>query len=282
MTQFVDDIMKPYLYKAAQTLNTLNFYDTLNEYDDDPNNVASSEATFVFSGPPVAKATYTVGSSTPTVGPPSPGTGLKIQDLLKPIGAVQQINVQAGKQIIPFRELGSKLLRQAAGSTQYSGAISRVLTRQNNLKYALYRWLFEGILKGDSLALSRLPGDNNQQFIGLESELYNIPFGLLILVGSAGGRVIQAEYLEKCHIVSDGSSKQVGNNMIIDNISFTVSRSIPFVQATGAVEIGKGNFLKQNIDGNIGRFAFGGAFSDAAGNELGLVPPAQANVIQST
>lgn len=245
--QYIDDVIKPYLYTAATALNQLNYFDNVVEFDDDPNNVASSEATFVFSGPPVAKRSY--GSD---------GGVVDFTKLLKPIGAVQQINVQSGKQIIPFRELGSKLLRQAGGPTQYSGSLSRVLTRQNNLKYALYRWLFEGILKGKKLALARVPSDNNQQFIGLESEIYNIPFGLLILVGSAGGRVIQAEYLEKCHIVSDGSSKQVGNTLIVDNISFTVSRSIPFVHASSYKAIGEKNYLKQaNGQAENGLFQFG-------------------------
>jgi len=270
---YVDDLIKPFLYAASTALENLNFYEQVVESDDDPNNVASSEATFVFSGPPVLKRSYTTYYAPDGTQKNNPYAAKLLPSLLKPIGAVQQINVQAGKQIIPFRELGSKLLRQAAGSTQYSGSMSRVLTRQNNLKYAFYRWLFEGLIgKDDKLNLARVPSDNNKQFIGLESEVYNIPFGLLILVGSAGGKVIQAEYLEKCHIASDGSSKQVGNTLIVDNVQFTVSRSIPFVHNVGAattkISTDTNVLRSKGTDGSqIGMFGF------SATDSIGEVDP---------
>lgn len=209
----VNVILKDMLYDASTALDNLNFYDKVVGFDVDANGVASSEATFVFSAPPVARTSYVNSKS--------------LLELIYPIGAVQQLTVNSGKQIIPFRELGSRLPRQAAGSTQYSGSMAQVLTGFQNLKSAIYSWLWKMYPNG--ILLSRTPSDGNSQFIGLESELYNIPFGLIVFVGTSGGRIIQAQYLEKCHIVNDGSSFQAGNPLIADNMSFTITRSIPLI-----------------------------------------------------
>lgn len=230
MATAVNNVLKGFLYDVSKTLDDLNFYDKVVQFDDDANGVASSEATFVFSGPPVAKSSYAIDT---TLNPDATLASSGILSMLTPIGAVQQISVNEGKQIIPFRELGSKLLRQAAGPTQYSGSMSRVLSMHSNLKFSLYEWLFK--LYPNGISLTRAPSDNNTHFIGLESEIFAIPFGLLILVGSAGGKVIQAEYLEKCHIVNAGSSKQVGNTLIVDNVSFTVSRSVPLLTSANLI-----------------------------------------------
>jgi hypothetical protein len=215
------DIIKDFLYDTCNNLNDIDFFNKVVQFDNDANSVATAEASYVFSGPPVFKPEY---------------KGRNIIDYLVPVGAVQQYSLQEGKQIIPFSELGSKLKRHAAGSGQYTANLTRVLPRYGNLYYSLYAWLPVFLSPNASrtqaaeIDLALFPGDNNSRhLISPESEFFGIPFGLLIITGSAGGDLVHVEYLERCYCQGGGYARAAGQPMVVDNASILVTRPVPFI-----------------------------------------------------
>lgn len=222
----VSDILSGFLYDTVTDLTNMDFFNKVVQFDDDPSRVATGDATFLFAGPPILHPKNGFGS------------GVSIKDLLRPVGAVQQYSLNEGKQIIPFSELGSKLKRYAAGQTQYSASMARVLTKYGNLDYALYSWLHPWLTlvmkKDPTITLAIAPGaTGDRQWVSKESDIYLIPFGLLAITGSAGGQIIHMEYLERCFIQGGGNSKAAGNPLVVDNVSILVTRPIPFTNANG-------------------------------------------------
>ena len=226
----VSELLQGFLYDVTTNITNMDFFNKVVQFDDDPNNVASSEATYIFSGPPVLSPTGSYKGAS--------GGSATILQLLEPLGAVQQFSLQEGKQVIPFRELGSKLQRQAVGYGQYSASMARVLTRYGNLAFGLYAWLYNYLSlvhkeANPSLDLALVPGEEGKKhYISPESELFNIPFGLLCVTGSAGGDVISAQYLERCYLQGGGDAKSAGQSLIVENVSILVTRPVAFVDRT--------------------------------------------------
>lgn len=225
MTLEVKDIMNGYLHKVAKKLMELDAFNSTVQFDEDPNNIGSAETSIVLVGPPVLS--------------PQTSYPVPITDLLVPIGAVQQYSLQTGKQTIPFPELGSILKRNVAGVGMYSANFARVLTSHSDLRYSFYAWLplFLKLVKKDSnLNLSIFPGENTKKhFVGTESELFRIPFGVCVLSGTGAGETIHAEYLERCLYQGGSKSASAGNPMVVDSASITVTRPIAF----GDISTGK-------------------------------------------
>lgn len=256
----LSDIMQGYMYDYVQKLENIDYFNQSVQFDSDSNGIASSDACFIFAGPPVLfpKKGYKETSAAGDL------KGSKISDLagiaryLRPIGAVQQYTLNSGRQVIPFKELGSMLKRHAVGSGQYNANLGRVLTRHSNLKWSLYSWLYPFLLhefKDTTLALSLFPGSNslkeggqnmNKQWIGMDSDVFNIPFGLLVITGAADGRYVHIEYLERCMLPAFGRAYSAGNNIITPNVSIMVTRPQPFVDSNGRYLIPRDVLLKAN------------------------------------
>lgn len=218
------EILQNFLYDTCTSLQSADFFNKVMQFDNNANDVATAEASFVLAGPPVLKSTI---------------KGKPFIDYLEPMGAVQQYSLQEGKQIIPFAELGSKLKRRAMGSGQYSANLTRVLPRYGNLAYSLYSWLPVFASGGNretplKLDLALFPGETQTRHLtAMESEFFGIPFGLLVITGSAGGSLVHVEYLERCYIGGGGYARSAGNPMVVDNVSIIVTRPVPFTDADG-------------------------------------------------
>jgi hypothetical protein len=250
MSTYIGDILNGYLYDKVKTLNQADFFNKVMQFDNDPTNVGSSDATFIFAGPPVLnpeKGWEGVANSNSAVVGADAFTSTAstaqlngIWNMLKPIGAVQQYSLQQGRQVIPFTELGSRLKRHVVGSGQYSASLARVLSRSTNLRASLYSWLPDFLThtgKSHELALAVTPyvkydatGRKWEHFhwTGLESELFDLPFGLLCLTGTAGGKFVHAEYLERCYIPNISKGFSAGSAMIVENVSIMVTRPVAF------------------------------------------------------
>lgn len=227
MTKSVNELLQGFLYDTITDLTNMDCFNKVVQFDDDPNNVASGETTVILSGPPILRDYK----------------GTSIQDLLQPLGAVQQFSIQEGKQITVIRELGSKLARQAVGSGQYNVSMSRVLTKYGNIGYGLYAWLHPYMSKvlgetDPSITLSIDPGaQGTKHFVSPESEIFNIPFGLLCITGSGGGEVVNIQYLERCQYLGSGNSKTAGQSLIVENVNISVTRPVAFTLENGDARI---------------------------------------------
>ena len=210
----------------GQTTDQHDFFNKVVQFDDDPNNVASAEATVLFAGPPV-------------LGKVPPGFAGTFAGLLVPIGAVQGFQDSETPNITPFPEIGSRLKRYAVGMANYQVSMSKVLTYHSNLKHALYSWmarmpngvaadtfLFKpGEGTGSEAPANQVAGSTH--FTGVESDLFRVPFGLMLATITAGGYVISKEYFEKCYVANAGKAVQAGQAMILENVAVTVTRKLP-------------------------------------------------------
>ena len=228
----ISEVMGGFLHPLVQGLLDADMFNKNYQFNADGSKVASGDVTFLFSGPPVLR-------------PATPYKGSYI-DYLLPIGGIQNYNLNQGQNLIPFKELGSKLNRLAMGSGNYGASFGRVENKHSGLKWSLYQWLpkFLQLNKPEitSLNVGIRPGANNnannpvesiRQFVGLDSDLFTIPFGLLCITGSAGGRMIHLQFLEACYIQANNRSASAGNPLIIPSMSVSVTRVLPFIDTQG-------------------------------------------------
>lgn len=237
-------LIRDFFYDAAKEIGEkLNHFNKQVEYDISASDMANSEASYIFSGPPVMQSSMRkmrTGADRQlmdSAGNTDDGSeALAFLELLCPIGIVQQFSVQASKQSILIPEIGSALDRRGPGKRSYSGVMSRVVTAHSNLNYACYKWLYR-LMKSQPnkiLTLLRNPAANGStQFLGLESNLYDIGFGILEIKGTSSGDFISAQYCEKCDFANAGNTIQAGNPLIVDNLSLSMVRATPLMDAAG-------------------------------------------------
>jgi hypothetical protein len=231
----VSQVLSKFLYDTTTNLLNMDFFNKVVSFDNSPANVGSGESSLLLAGPPVLDAVVNAGA------------GKNIQDLLIPIGAAQGIQFSESQAVTPFKEIGSTLDRQAIGATNYSLGLSRVLTAYGNLEYSLYSWLYPWLPENDkTLELTIAPGVNDERhFTSNESELFYIPFGLLLITGTAGGSVVTAEYMERCFIAAGGAGKSAGNPLIVQQVNIIVTRPVLFTTSAGDSLLGKNYTLNK-------------------------------------
>jgi hypothetical protein len=222
----VNDIISKYLHPVAKNLTEVDFWNKLNEFNDDGNLAASAEPSVILVGPPTVNAFINVSSNQSNNTSGTNQNNNTVTTKLFTLGGVMNISYQAQKQQMPVFEIGSARPRVVPGPTSYFLSFSRLLTAHSNAKYALYKWLFNDYKNG--INFIRAPGlSEKTHFHGLESELYKIPIGIYQIIATAGGKYFQYIAHEKCTIQNFSNSVQAGNVMIIDNISLMVTRTIP-------------------------------------------------------
>lgn len=204
------------LHPVTTGINDYNHMNKVVQFDDDPNNVASGEATILFSGPPVLN--------------PSGANAQNISELLVPIGAVQNFNDTQVPRIVPFNEMGSVLERQAGGTPQTQAQLGRVLTYHSNLAHAMYAWIAK--ISGDKptqfmFAPGETSGPGKAHLTSMFSDLFRMPFGMLLVTVTAGGNIVSKEYYERCLIAQFGKTIQAGNPLIVEQMAMRVTRKVP-------------------------------------------------------
>lgn len=210
------------LYNVTTSTENHDPWNQMVQFEDDPNKVASGDTTIAFSGPPVfAKA-----------------PGGDISKLLVPIGALQGFNDNSTNGIAQFPEIGSRLKRAARGQGNYQLSIQRVLTLHSNIMYAMYAWLANVSGGKDAIGYHVAPGEKNRSGVvggastsphltTFESELFGVPFGMLLATVSGDGTVISQEYWERIFIVNHGKQVGAGQPLIQEGISLVAARKVP-------------------------------------------------------
>jgi hypothetical protein len=213
------------LYDTTKSTTDIDFFNKLVQFEDDPNNVASADATIIFSGPPVYSK---IGTDT--------------GNALVPIGAVQGFNESETNGIMPFAEIGSRLKRTAASQAQYQLSLQRVLSYHSNLRYACYAWV-PRLLNGATADVRLLPNESvdtaladgpasvgavsGAHFTTFESDIFRLPFGLMLATMTANGKLVSREYYERCQLLNAGKSVAAGQPMIQESVSIYAVRKVP-------------------------------------------------------
>lgn len=207
----------------------------------------SSESTLILGGPSKLEMIGKVSADT---------SSIQKANSLYPIGILQGLNVGQNRQVARLFEVGSKRAYFIPGRLYANFTANRILFYGPSLMRLLYavapagskyggqpfRFAQEGaspkpfndlvpipdyekLFPTDGFKLK--PGfgagtnapDNRDFFISLASELFNIPFGLCVIMKDARHRTYGAFYLEDCMLESHGIGFDANNVVIMEQVN---------------------------------------------------------------
>jgi hypothetical protein len=208
----------------------------------------SAESTLILGGPAkldmLNEGTVTDSSS------------IQKSNSLYPIGVLQGLNVGQNRQVARLFEVGSKRAYFIPGRLYANFTANRILFYGPSLLRLLYSVAptgrkyggqpftfvqeggapkpyntlktpteYEKLVPKEGFSL--IPGygqgsggtDNRDFFISLASELFNIPFGMCVVMKDARHRTYGAYYLEDCMVESHGIGYDANNVVIMEQVS---------------------------------------------------------------
>ena len=153
---------------------------------------------------------------------------------LTPIGLTDGVALQQSPQLARLYEIGSNRAYFTRGKTVSSVSFSRVLCDQYNILMALTANTYRPVqsVGGGSAPSAATPNPNIA--MNLDSEYFNVPFGLMLLFKTRGGgsdggngKLLASIYLEYC--MFSNYSFQVANQSptIFENLGVEFDRVVP-------------------------------------------------------
>lgn len=175
---------------------------------------ASPDATALFAGP--ARFSGLSGSSTSLV----------------PIGLSDGLSMSSNPQLARLFEIGSNRSFFTRGKTVHSLSLGKMLADQKNILAALSANAYRPTINASGTAAPGANAPNPDVMMNIDSEYFNVPFGLMIMFKSRGGgdgngKILTALYLEYCMFA--GYSFQVASQspVIVENINVEFDRPVP-------------------------------------------------------
>lgn len=185
-------------------------------------NAAHPDDTLVFAGP-VRK-------------PASP-------DTLLPIGMLQQISFQQGKQTQPLMSIGGGRAFFTSGKSQTSWSAARLFVNGRNFLRALHDQAIKSGIDvtafddkaGAAQSTPAGTGDANQPkyVVNLDSELFYLPFGMGCMFRNKQRQICGAFYMEACMISSWSTAIGAGQSQIMEQVSGMADRILPWKVSGG-------------------------------------------------
>jgi hypothetical protein len=176
---------------------------------------ASPDATMLFAGP--ARFTGLGGDAS----------------ILTPIGLTDGIQMQSNPQLARLYEIGSNRAFFTRGKTQSALTLGKMLADQQNILSALSAQAFRPGLNDQGMGSAGATSPNPNIMMNLDSEYFNVPFGLLLLFktrggGDAGyGKVLTALYLEYCMFSSYNFNIASTSPVIMEGVGIEFDRPVP-------------------------------------------------------
>lgn len=174
---------------------------------------ASPDTTMLFAGP--ARFTGLSGGTTALI----------------PVGLVDGISYQQTPQLQRLFEIGSNRSFFTRGKTMSTISFSKMLADQNNMLMALTQnsYIPNGV---DTAASPATASTTPNIAMNLDSEYFNLPFGLMLLFKTRGGNggdgtILSAIYLEYCMFGNYNFSISSGSPVIMDGVSIEFDRTVP-------------------------------------------------------
>jgi hypothetical protein len=151
---------------------------------------------------------------------------------LLPIGLVDGISYQSTPQLQRLFEIGSNRSFFTRGKSISSISFSKMLADQANILKALSLNVYRPDLNIDGPKAPGADAPNPDIMLNLDSEYFNVPFGLMLLFktrgGSSGnGKILSAIYLEYCMFSSYNFSIAAQAPVIMENIAIEFDRTVP-------------------------------------------------------
>lgn len=158
-------------------------------------------------------------------GPPKYALMKQNAKLLTPLGLVQDISYQAQRQLAPIPEIGNRYFRHIGGRWSHMANITRIMSLEGNLAGMLYRWVER---QNDQYVVKATPeqSDRRKHIVTVESDMLNMPFGILVVRGNELGQAVSATYWEKCMIASMGEQISSGQVIITESVQIVMARTV--------------------------------------------------------
>lgn len=164
---------------------------------------------------------------------PARFTGLSgdIASLL-PIGLTDGISFQSAPQLQRLFEIGSNRSFFTRGKSISSVTLSKMLADQNNVLSALSKNAYRPSTNSDGPKAPGADAPNPQILMNMDSEYFNIPFGLMLMFktrggGTGTGKILSCVYLEYCMFASYNFSIASQAPVIMENVAIEFDRTVP-------------------------------------------------------
>lgn len=152
---------------------------------------------------------------------------------LIPIGLADNINFQSDAGLARLYEVGSNRSFFTRGKTTNAFSISKLLADQQSLLYALSQNAYRPALADAGVEAAGATTPNSNIQMNLDSEYFNVPFGLLVVFKTKGGgldgygKVLTASYLEYVVLQSYNFGVISTQPVISENVSAQYDRLVP-------------------------------------------------------
>lgn len=169
-----------------------------------------------------------------------------IDKIVRQVGLVTSLSISANKQLIPWSEFGDKYSHHVPGKIMYSIACAQILSNKGDSLYGFYSWLatiMDTLATKRNLESFKFVEDPGQmvadasapkslsdifQYHNIGSELFNAPFGLLMIYLDNKYMPIKSEYAENCKIAGKGTSIS-DSPFLMENVQIICSRILPAI-----------------------------------------------------
>lgn len=152
---------------------------------------------------------------------------------LTPIGLADNITMAANPTLARLFEIGSNRSFFTRGKTMHSLQLSRMLADQSNVLEALSKNAYRPEQSTQGMSAPGADSPNEDIKMNLDSEYFNVPFGLLMVFKTRGGgdegygKTLAAVYLEYCMFSSYQFGIASQSPVIQENVAIEFDRVVP-------------------------------------------------------
>ena len=154
---------------------------------------------------------------------------------LQPVGMLQQMQVSQQRAVQPAQAIGSGRTYFLAGKPMVNFSIGRLFAKGPNLHRALYRNIMSNAtIEGFNPKEPATASNNPDAVFNMDSEMFLVPFGLVVAFRDKSGGSLGSFYIESCMISSYTIGVVAGQNMVMENVNGSADRIYPINLSTTA------------------------------------------------
>lgn len=193
--------------------------------------------TLLAAGPP---RLANIGSLTFAGGALESGAG---DDIVFPLGIVQNFNLSHNRQFSRIFELGSERSFFISGRTMGQLGLSRILYHGPSLLRVLYAYYQDlippttvpSVIGADNIGAIttanphdvKIPPGYENMYVNLASDLFAQPIGLMAYFRDSNEETYGSVYLEACYIPNHTISTDAGGTIVQENCAVQFERAMP-------------------------------------------------------
>jgi hypothetical protein len=154
---------------------------------------------------------------------------------LQAVGMLQQMQVSQQRAVQPLQAIGSGRNYFLAGKPMVNFSIGRLFAKGPNLYRALYNNIMSNdTIKGFNPKEPASASNNPDSVFNMDSEMFLVPFGLVVAFRDKSGGSLGSFYIESCMISSYSIGVAAGQNMVMENVNGSADRIYPINLTTNA------------------------------------------------